>query len=268
MQKQIILTLVFGWVTFFAAAQPLDDIVKRTTLKERKVLKYPPIREADVFWEKRIWRVLDTREKMNQPFMYPQEPFFKILETAALNGDVTLYSTENDQFKIPLSSEETEQLFYQRDTFEVANIETGEMEFTEAINDINWENIKRFRIKEVWFFDESTSTLRVRILGIAPLIDVTDEHGNFRHEKPLFWAYYPELRNHLARFPVFNVGNDAALNTWEDLFEMRFFSSYIYKESNVNDLRLQDYLSGEDLLLAADKIKQEIFNFEHDLWSY
>jgi hypothetical protein len=56
--------------------------------------------------------------------------------------------------------------------------------------------------------------------------------------------------------------------TWEDLFEMRFFASYIYKESNVYDRRLQDYLSGVDLLLEADKIKQEIFNFEHDLWSY
>jgi len=32
--------------------------------------------------------------------------------------------------------------------------------------------------------------------------------------------------------------------------------------------RLEDYLSGVDLLLEADKIKNEIFNFEHDLWEY
>ena len=84
----------------------------------------------------------------------------------------------------------------------------------------------------------------------------------------MFWAYYPECREILARHKVFMEGNDASLITWEDLFEMRFFSSYVYKESNVHDLRLQDYLSGVDLLLASDKIKNEIFNYEHDLWSY
>jgi len=110
--------------------------------------------------------------------------------------------------------------------------------------------------------------LQVRILGIAPLIDVKDDNGNFRYEKPMFWVYYPECREVLSRHQVFNSGNDASPNSWEDLLEMRFFSSYIYKQSNVHDFRLQDYLSGVDLLLEADKIKHEIFNFEHDLWSY
>jgi Gliding motility associated protein GldN len=49
---------------------------------------------------------------------------------------------------------------------------------------------------------------------------------------------------------------------------MRRFSRYVYKESNVQNRRLQDYLQGMDLLLEGEKIKQEIFNFEHDLWSY
>ena len=110
--------------------------------------------------------------------------------------------------------------------------------------------------------------MNVRILGIAPLIDVTDENDNFRYEKPMFWAYYPEARPILAKHEVFNPQNDAALISWEDLLEMRFFASYIYKESNVRDLQLRHYLTGVDLLLEAEKIKQEIFNFEHDLWSY
>jgi gliding motility associated protien GldN len=84
----------------------------------------------------------------------------------------------------------------------------------------------------------------------------------------MFWVYYPEAREVLSRERVFNAGNDASPSSWEDLMEMRFFASYIYKESNVLNRRLQDYLSGVDLLLEADKIKQEIFNFEHDLWSY
>ena len=61
------------------------------------------------------------------------------------------------------------------------------------------EDIKRYRLKEVWFFDSRTSTLGVRILGIAPLKEEYDDNGNFKYERPLFWAYYPQCRELLAR---------------------------------------------------------------------
>jgi hypothetical protein len=49
---------------------------------------------------------------------------------------------------------------------------------------------------------------------------------------------------------------------------MRLFSSYITKESNVHDRRIQDYKQGIQTLIEADKIHNEIFNFKHDLWVY
>ncbi|MFK7807383.1 MAG: gliding motility protein GldN [Saprospiraceae bacterium] len=270
MKNKILLFILIAAATFqnTIIAQPLDDIVKRTVMSERQVLEYPPLREADIMWEKRIWRVIDTREKMNQPFRYPKAPFLKILQRAAMNGDITLYSTENDQFSMALTEEDQEGIFFQQDTIEVFDPDTQESYLQVVTNELNWEDVNRFRVKEVWFFDTRTSTMRVRILGIAPLVDVFTETGEFRNEKPLYWAYYPELRELLAREEVYTVGNDAGLNSWEDLFERRFFSSYIYKESNVGDNRLKDITTGVDLLLEADKIKQEIFNYEHDLWSY
>jgi hypothetical protein len=45
-------------------------------------------------------------------------------------------------------------------------------------------------------------------------------------------------------------------------------ASHIYKTSNVRNDRIKDYASGIDMLLEADKIKNELFNFEHDLWPY
>jgi len=268
MQKTLLVILIAFCGQLIIHAQALDDIVERKIIKERKVLAYAPLREADIFWERRIWRIIDTREKMNQTFVYPQSPFFKILETAALNGDVTLYSPENDKFSHPMNETEVEQIFYTTDTVEIFNPITYDPEIQVVTSTLNWEDVKRFRVKEVWYFDESTSTLKVRILGIAPLINVYNDDGSFRHEKAMFWAYYPDLRERLAREKAYVVGNDAAQTTWDDLFEMRYFSSYIYKASNIRDDRLQDVYTGLDLLLEADKIKQEIFNFEHDLWSY
>ena len=47
---------------------PIDGIVEKTNFKDRRVLPYPAVREADILWEKRIWRQIDTRQKMNLPF--------------------------------------------------------------------------------------------------------------------------------------------------------------------------------------------------------
>ncbi|MEO1714324.1 MAG: gliding motility protein GldN, partial [Bacteroidota bacterium] len=78
----------------------------------------------------------------------------------------------------------------------------------------------------------------------------------------------PTARDYLAELKVFNEGNQSARLTYEDLFENRQFDSHVYKEANVRDYRLQDMYSGVDLLLEAQKIEQEIYNYEHDLWSY
>jgi hypothetical protein len=67
---------------------------------------------------------------------------------------------------------------------------------------------------------------------------------------------------------VFNRSNDAERRSFDDIFLKRFFSSYITKESNVYDRRIEDYKTGLDALLEAQKIKEDMINFEHDLWEY
>ena len=247
---------------------PLDDIVEKRIINERRVLPYDPIREADIFWEKRIWRIIDVREKMNLPFAYPEEPFFSILMTAATEGEITAYGVEDDKFSYPLEPEEVASMGATVDTIITFDPETYEEQIQVVRNDLNPEDIKQFRMKEIWFFDEESSRLDVRILGIAPLRDEYDEQGNYKYTIPLFWVYYPDCREILARYKVFNAGNDASPLSWEDMMEMRYFSSYISQESNVYDRKIQDYLSGVDMLLEAEKIRLEIFNFEHDLWEF
>jgi len=250
----------------------IDDVVKKEIMGERRVLPYQPVRESDVFWEKRIWRVIDVREKMNLPFAYPEQPFFKILSDAATKGDLPVYSVDEDgaKFKKRLSTEDVLSMLSKSDTVITFDPETYEEKITIVNNDINWEDVKRFRIKEVWFFDKETSTMQVRILGIAPMIDVRDNEGNFRFEKPMFWVYYPHARELFARHRVYTMGgNMNATISWDDYFEMRYFASYVYKESNVYDRKLEDYIPPSvDLQMESERIKSEIFNWEHDLWQY
>lgn len=253
---------------FKAKDKPLDDIVDRTKDGERMVLKYAPIREADILWEKRIWREIDTREKMNLTFRYPVEPFFGILKKGIEDGEIIAYSAEDDKFTNRLRTDELALQFYTKDTVEVIDPITGELSNETVQQEINPLDIKRYRIKEIWFFDTNRSEMRVRILGIAPIYEEYDKNGNFLYEYPLFWVYYPNCREYLAKHRVMNEWNEVNAMSWEDLFEMRFFASYVTKEANIQDRRLQDIYSGRDMLLEGEKIKLEILNYEQDLWSY
>ena len=246
---------------------PLDGFYKKENVKTKQVLKYDHVREADVFWEKRIWRVIDVREKINKHFVYPNAPFVKIMLDAAKEGDITVYSAMDDQFKTPFSKVEAGSIGSYSDTIVVVDPVTFKETLEVVTNELNWNDIKRFRVKEVWYFDEESATMKVRILGIAPLKEVYDEQDNFRYEQPLFWAYFPELRQVLGNEEVINPFNDANPMSWEDVFEMRYFSSYISKESNVYDRRIQDYKSGMDIVLESKKIEDSLFDFERDLWS-
>lgn len=251
------------------ANEPLDDITTRSIVSQHAVLAYPPIREADILWEKRIWRVIDTREKMNKPFVAPQSSFFQIISNAVLSGDLTVYSTEDDKFSKRLTAEQVMNELFSVDTIITIDPVTFEERVQIVRNEMNWEDIKRYRLKESWYFDKNTSSLKVRILGIAPLVQVLNEDGDFLYEKPIFWVHYPSARPLLARNKVVTwSGNYASTTSWEDWFEMRYFSAQPIKENNVFDRRIQDYLVGTDAVAEGQKIDDRMFNAEHDLWSW
>lgn len=250
----------------------IDDIVRKRLVVENRVLPYDNVREADIAWQTKIWRIIDTREKTNLVFRYPEKPFFKIIRELAENGDIALFKDE--KFSEILSPEELDNILFSVDTSTYFDYDEYVEKVKVVKNEINWEDIKRYRLKEVWFFDQESSRMKVRILGIAPEKDEYDDlTGELKYSLPLFYIYYPEARQYLGKYRVFNEFNDVAPMAWSDLFESRFFSSYIYKKSNVNDLTLKMMYDGYDRagidrLLESDRIKQELFNFEHDLWSY
>ncbi len=248
---------------------PRDGAYDKVTIEERQIVPYDHLREADVFWSKRIWRVIDTREKMNLSFRYPKQYLVNILKDHAVEGSITVYDPIDDEFTRPLTPEEVAKIGVgDPDTIRVIDPVTLEEKVEITKPEFDPQKVTKFRLKEDWIFDEETSTLIVRIIGVAPIQEEYNVDGSYRGDKPLFWAYFPELRPVLAKYQVFNPQNDAVTISWEDLFEMRYFSSYIYKESNVHDRRVQDYVTGIDALLESDNIKNKIFNFEHDLWSF
>lgn len=247
---------------------PRDLFYDKVAPLEKEVIPYDNIREADVLWQKRIWRIIDSREKMNLPFKYEGidwkdlKPLVFILRDAAVSGEITVY--QEDNFKTVKLPADVAKIGAGNDTIQLTDLDGNYLKDTVLVREFDPTKVSKYRIKEDWFFDEETSSMQVRIMAIAPLY----YDDQIQLDLPMFWAYYPAVRNVFVKQEVFNARNDAVRLTWEDLFEMRLFTSYIYKESNVFDRRIQDYATGTDALRESDRIKQDIFEYEHDVWSY
>lgn len=258
----------------------LDGVYVKEHYPYRNVIAPAFLREADVMWSKKIWRVIDLKEKMNLAFAYPASKSMKdrkslidVLFDAVEEGSLTAYQTLDDEFTMPITKEELEKVGgagIDSTTYTLPDPPYLVMD-TVIVREFSRDKVVGYRVKEEWFFDKQRSVMDVRIIGLAPVIYEVDEKGNQREgakKVPIFWIYFPEARRILANAECFNPHNDAERRTYDDIFQKRMFSSYIMKESNVYDRRIEDYRQGMDALVESERIKTDITNFEHDLWEY
>ena len=274
----IVVGLIFlGLAPVSAQYKVLDKPFIKETAPTRRVIPYTQVRQADVMWSKRVWRTIDLREKINQPLYYPLRPvsgtksLFEVIKVGVEEGTLTAYDVEYDDFTLPLTKAEVSKGILTRYELKKNYDEYGEEIAGSA--DTIWvpiesDAISAYRLKEDWFFDRERSTMEVRILGICPVRLNFDDNGEVRGNDPMFWIYFPEARYVFANYDVFNRQNDAERRSFEDIFWKRMFNSYAYKISNVYNRQSKGFLKGIDVLLEADKIKNELFITEHDLWSY
>ncbi|MBI2731305.1 MAG: gliding motility protein GldN [Sphingobacteriales bacterium] len=257
-----------------------DAAIERNLVRDRVPLEYENIREDDAVYRTRVWREIDIREKINLPFRYSanedngNQRFIAILVKGVKDSMFTAFDPIDDRFTTPLTIAKAMQQFGGgMDTVPSYDINGNLVKYVITPKEVDPDSITKFRIKEEWVFDKESSRLFVRILGIAPLKKLQTSTGITigDEEVPMFWIYYPDARTVLAKYEAYNNKNFGGRMTWEELFENRFFSSYITKSSldNPYDLRLRAYIKDPILrLLEGDNIKEKIFNYEQDLWSY
>jgi gliding motility associated protien GldN len=239
------------------------------------------LREDDILWKKRVWREIDTREKPNVGFRYTGDEqsgggmFIEILIDAIKRGKIKAYSNFDERFTQVLTKDALmEQLIPPPDTSIIVDPVTGQETVRIIRNDFNPERITKYRIKEDWIFDRNVGAMIVRIVGIAPVMAVIGDAGDYRGDKAIFWIYYPDCRNLLAQYEVFNPHNDIARYTWDEFFESRQFSSKITKVSNpfgplgTGGMNYRDNMSPMESLYENQNAANEIFNKEHDMWVY
>jgi gliding motility associated protien GldN len=102
----------------------IDGVVIVEHVPTKRMIPYEHVREADMIWSKRVWRAIDTREKINHTLYLPFDEFspdgttwtrnssrwslWTVIRTNILNGNLQVYYPMNpvqetvldgDQFK-------------------------------------------------------------------------------------------------------------------------------------------------------------------------
>jgi len=245
----------------------------------RRMVPYPHLRQADVMWEKRIWEVIDIRQKQNQSLYLPLEEIanrkslFDVIRKGILDDfSITAYSLgptqEDDEFRYPMNPTEVDSVLNPIVLRYKEDLDTGEKIPVENKEPYTSDDIVAYKIKEVWLFDKQRSERYVRIIGLAPVVLLTNADGEVKGKKDLFWLYFPECRWVFANNEVYNLHNESQRMTFDDLFQKRMFSGYVIKEDNVFNREIASYAKGIDALLESEKIKNNLFLMEHDLWHY
>ena len=222
---------------------------------------------------------------MNLPFRYSanedngNQRFISILMKAIQdgpdNGGVTVFNAVDDRFTTPMTIADVSKVISGGSVsvpiYDSLGNVTG---YKETTAEVNLDSFYKFRIKEEVIFDKESSRLFWRILGIAPLKRVITSSGIDLGETELFWVYYPDMRPIFAKYEVYNGKNYGARMSWEELFESRMFYGRIVKSTLDNPydqyLNQQTGLKQNSIfqLLEGENIKDKIFNYEQNLWSY
>ncbi len=259
-----------------------DEAVETTMLKDRTPLAYENLRADDAMYRHKIWREIDTREKINLPFKYAADEnngnqrFISILFKAIQDSAVTVFDNVDDRFTTPMTKSEVVAKIA-GESFEVPIYDSNGVvtHYEKKVKDIQLDSFYKFRIKEEVIFDKESSRLFWRILGIAPVMNVyTAQTNQFVGTTELFWVYYPDMRSIFSKYDVYNGKNYGARMSWEDLFESRMFYGRIIKSTidNPYDRFIEQYPGLKDKgilqLLEGENIKEKIFNYEQDLWAY
>lgn len=281
--KCFLVTLILG------AGSHLTGFAQEADTQGYNPLSVRPIHESDIMFKRTIWEALDLREKQNRPFMAVNNEITRFIFDAVKAGLLTPYVTDSvinklsiEDFIKNISAAGTtmtpdelaaEKKRISEDPFltkaqkaeqlQALTKGGGGQEFPPS-------TFTTIELKEDVIFDKQRSRLYWDIQTLTIYLPADKNEAGV--DKPVASFKYKDLArlfksNKNAIW--YNAQNNSEHKNLADAFELRLFNGRIVKVSNPNNEFLdQTYEGARQGLLASDWIRQQIMEFEHNLWEF
>ncbi|MEE3224651.1 MAG: gliding motility protein GldN [Bacteroidota bacterium] len=252
-------------------------------LDNDKPLPYGYVDSRDVLWGKNTWEIVDLDERVNFPLYYPvdtnnigsdRRSLYDVLVKNVKEGKLDIYADSYFNQKIELNDIAAAMSRVDTTDLGIEQINAGYEVDEQYIDrrDISAADIEQYWIRGYWYFDKRQGELKYRLIGLAPVApDVNFIDDEDPVMVPLFWVWYPTAREVLHEAKVFNPQNSAQPISFDHILNSRRFNWVIYQVDNIQgDRQVKEYIADNAMmqLLESQRIKEQIRNFEIDMWNY
>ena len=245
-----------------------DGFYQANNLEDAVPFAYPEVNRKNIRFYKRVWRDIDLKNEDNYIYAIPGNSLMEVIMKAIEDGKLTPYSPEDDSFKERMSASEGIARFADSVLVPIFDDQGNQIDAQMTLNEFNPERVTKFRIKEDIFFDRQRGRLETRIIGVAPLMDITTsaELSESIGATPAFWLYFPQLRYALVKVDISDPDRGLYDMTMDDLFVQRKFASQIVRESSPGMLQ-QASMDGGSQTENPEELEAKLEAYKNRLWT-
>jgi len=248
-----------------------DGFYQANNLEDAVPFAYPKVNMKNIRFYKRVWRDIDLSNEENYIYAIPGASLIEAIMDGINQGKLTPYSPEDDSFKARMTASEGVARFADSVLVPIFDDEGNQIDAQMTLNEFNPERVTKFRIKEDIFFDKQRGRLETRIIGVAPLMDISSsaELAESVGSTPAFWLYFPQLRYTLVKVDVSDPDRGIYDMSMDDLFVQRKFASTIIRESSPSAMRQEALYAENELqqLQEAQNIEDKLETYKERLWT-
>ncbi len=233
--------------------------------------------DADLQWQRVIYRSLSLDVAENMPLYYPEEPdqdgmnlFFIIMKQLSSNN---LAAYEYLDGREIFSEQYLVKVGDILDRFHIIHAKAkGSTEknpkYTIENADIPANEVLSYYIMEKYEFNRINSKVTRRVEAICPVLHRSDEFGGEPIKYPMFWVKMSDLRPFIVQQYVFTDNDNNVLRTsLDDYFMNNMYKGEIYKYKNLRNLSMmQMYPNPDKLKLAQDSLEKRLATFDKNIW--
>ena len=221
-------------------------------------------------WSRVIYRHIDLTNPTNSPLYFPETPvegkmnLFTTLFRSLQNNEIKAY--EYLDGRESFTDEHLINFTEFMDRFDIY-YETNNGITTVHDADIPSQLVQGYYLKEVYYFDTSTSSLKVLPISICPILYQIDNYeGTTRY--PLFWVPYSEIAQKMRQMPAMSSSiNNNMRGSIDDFFRTRLYDGEIYKTGSQGNRSISQYTnSPQEMKAEQERIEQELIDFEKQIW--